>query len=121
MTCAHAVRVAIQKIEGVASVDVSLQRGHAQVELKPGNRVRIEQLWEAVRKQGLTPKESRVVVVGKLAGTTLRVESAGAVYEVSGRSGAGEEVKLEGTLAAPPKNDRAAKGKPPVITSLSTP
>ena len=102
-------------------MDVSLQRGHAQVELKPGNRVRIEQLWEAVRKQGLTPKESRVVVVGKLIGTTLRVEPAGALYEVSGRSGAGEEVKLEGTLAAPPKNDRAAKGKPPVITSLSTP
>jgi hypothetical protein len=29
------------------------------------------------------------------------------VYEVSGRSGAGEEVKLEGTLATPPKNDKS--------------
>ncbi len=99
MTCAHAVRVAIQKIEGVASVEVTLKRGHAEVQLKPGNRVRIEQLWEAVRKQGLTPKETEVVVRGTLNGTKLTVSASGGAYEVAGRTGTGEEVEITGTLS----------------------
>ena len=39
MTCAHVVNVATTKIEGVASVDVSLNRALATVKLKPGNSV----------------------------------------------------------------------------------
>src|SRR5258706_5034037 len=116
MTCAHAVSVAIQKIEGVASVEVTLKRGHAEVQLKPGNRVRIEQLWEAVRKQGLTPKETQVLVRGTLDRGTLTVRPSGATYEVTGevtgRTGAGEEVEISGTMSPPPK-----KAKPTLIVS----
>ena len=75
MICAHAVSVAVKKIDGVESVEVTLNRGHAEIKLKPGNRVRIEQIWEAVRKQGLTPKEARVVVRGRLDGSKLTVDS----------------------------------------------
>ena len=53
MTCAHAVRVAISKFEGVESVDVSLQRGHAHVKLKPGNSVRLADVSKAVQHQAL--------------------------------------------------------------------
>jgi copper chaperone CopZ len=112
MTCAHAVRVAIEKIEGVVSVEVTLKRGHAEVQLKPGNRVRIEQLWEAVRKQGLTPKETEVVVRGTLNATTLTVPPSGAVYDVTGRVGSGEEVEIAGTMSPPAK-----KAKPKLTVS----
>jgi copper chaperone CopZ len=104
MTCAHAVSVAIKKIPGVASVEVTLKRGHAEVQLQPGNGVRIEQLWEAVRKQGLTPKATGVVVRGTLNGTKLAVPPSGATYEVSGRTGHGESIEVYGTMSPPPKN-----------------
>ena len=48
MTCAHAVRMAIQKLPGVHSVQVGLNRGRAQIELKSGANLRIEQIWQKV-------------------------------------------------------------------------
>ena len=114
MTCAHAVSVAIKKIPGVASVEVTLKRGHAEVQLKPGNRVRIEQLWEAVRKQGLTPKATEVVVRGTLDGTKFAVLPSGAAYDVTGRTGSGESIELRGTMSPTPKN-----ANPTLVVSAS--
>ena len=39
MTCAHVVNVALKKVAGVESVDVSLNKGLAAIKLKPGKRV----------------------------------------------------------------------------------
>jgi copper chaperone CopZ len=66
MTCAYAVRGALKKFPGVESVDVSLNKGLATVKLRPGNTVRPQDFWEAVRKNGFTPKETRVVVRGEM-------------------------------------------------------
>jgi len=66
MTCAFAVRGALKKFSGVESVDVSLNKGLATVKLKPGNTVRPEEFWKTIRKNGFTPKETRVVVRGAL-------------------------------------------------------
>ena len=71
--------VALQKIDGVAKVEVSLNAGDANIRLEPTNRVSVEQIREAIRKNGFTPKEAEVTVVGKL------VERGGRlVLEVSG-------------------------------------
>jgi copper chaperone CopZ len=67
MTCAYAVRGALKKFPGVESVEVSLNHGLATVKLKPGNTVRPQDLWQAVRKNGFTPKETRVLVRGEIA------------------------------------------------------
>ena len=40
MTCAHVVDVALRKVAGVESVEVSLNKGLATVKLKPGIRFR---------------------------------------------------------------------------------
>ena len=66
MTCAFAVRGALKKFSGVESVDVSLNKGLATVKLKPANPVTPEQLWDAVKKNGFTPKDTRVVVRGEI-------------------------------------------------------
>lgn len=66
MTCAFAVRGALKKIPGVESVDVSLNKGLATVKLKPGNTASIAQFWETVRRNGFTPKQTKVVVRGSL-------------------------------------------------------
>jgi copper chaperone CopZ len=64
--CAHAVSVAIQKIDGVASVEVSLKGGFADVKLKPGNRVDPERIRQVARDNGFTPKGAAVKVAGEV-------------------------------------------------------
>src|SRR5882724_1533605 len=86
MTCAFAVRGALRKFPGVESVEVSLNKGLATVKLKPGNSVKPKELWEAVRKNGFTPKETNVVAVGEFvsAGKQLKVNGTNEVFEVNG-------------------------------------
>jgi copper chaperone CopZ len=67
MTCAHVVNVALKKVTGVESVEVSLNKGLATVKLKPGNTVSVPQLWELIHKNGYTPKTTAVSVRGELA------------------------------------------------------
>lgn len=74
MTCAFAVRGAIKKIAGVETVDVSLNKGLATVKMKPGNKVALEQIWETVRKNGFTPKETNVVLRGELVQASGKLE-----------------------------------------------
>ena len=67
MTCAHVVDVALKKVAGVESVEVSLNKGLATVTLKPGNTVSVPQLWELIHKNGYTPKVTTLSVQGELA------------------------------------------------------
>lgn len=67
MTCAHVVYVALKKVAGIESVDVSLNKGLATVKLKPGNTVSVPQLWELIHRNGYTPKSTEVSVRGDLA------------------------------------------------------
>jgi hypothetical protein len=50
MTCAHVVDVALKRVAGVDSVEVSLNKGLATVKLKPSNTVSVPQLWELIIK-----------------------------------------------------------------------
>lgn len=79
-TCAHAMSVSIQKIPGVESVHVSINRGLVTVTLKPGNTVTMEQIRKAILNDAFTPKEARVVAVGQLVSQNgkLQFKVAGA-------------------------------------------
>ena len=66
MVCAHAVRVAMTKVEGVESVAVSLNEGTATLKLKPGNRVDPSRIRQIVLDNGFTPKGADVRVAGRL-------------------------------------------------------
>lgn len=67
MTCAHVVDVALKKVPGVESVEVSLNKGLATVKLKPGNTVSVPQFWQLLHEKGYTPKATAVSVRGELA------------------------------------------------------
>jgi hypothetical protein len=58
--------VAVKRIEGVESVDVSLNRGLAVIRLKPGNHVDLERVREAIRDNGFTPRDASVRVAGRV-------------------------------------------------------
>jgi len=108
MTCAYAVRVALMKFAGVESVDVSLNKGLATVKLKPGNVAWPGEFWEAIRRNGNTPKTTRVVVRGEVlaSGKRLKIGGVGEALELKGSpaviqqltAAAGKTLTLEGTL-----------------------
>ncbi len=79
MTCAFAVRGAIQEIDVVEVVEVSQNKGLATVTMRPGNAMPIEQMWQTVSKNGFTPKETNVAVRGELVqvGGKLQVKVSG--------------------------------------------
>lgn len=58
--------VAIRKLEGVDSVNVSLNKGFADVRLKPGNRIDTERIRQVVRDNGFTPKGADVKLAGEV-------------------------------------------------------
>ena len=108
MTCAYAVRVALMKFPGVESADVSLNKGLATVKLKPGNAIRPSEFWESIRKNGNTPKTTRVLVRGEVLGTgnQLRVSGSHEMFELKAnptvmqqlKASAGKTVTVEGAL-----------------------
>jgi hypothetical protein len=52
--------VRLRRLEGVQSVNVSLNEGRAAIELKAGNVVTLEQVHTIVRHGGFTPRAARV-------------------------------------------------------------
>jgi copper chaperone CopZ len=80
------VRVALKHVAGVDSVDVSLNQGLADVTLKPGNIVTMQQLQRAITKNGFTTKQSTVAVNGTVIleqdKWKLRVSGTGELYEL---------------------------------------
>ena len=74
MTCAHVVDVALRKVAGVESVEVSLNKGLATVKMQPGNTVSVPQLWELIHKNGYTPKATVVSVRGDLENANGRLQ-----------------------------------------------
>jgi copper chaperone CopZ len=74
MTCAHIVDVALKKVPGVETVDVSLNKGLATVKLSPGNKVSVPQFWRSLHEKGYTPKATAVSVRGEPAGGQGRLQ-----------------------------------------------
>lgn len=109
-TCAHAMTVSIQKIPGVESVHVNINRGLVTVMLKPGNTVTMEQIRKAILNDAFTPKQARVVAVGELVhqGGKLqfRVTGSNEVFPVtamlnkSWQQQVGHELTIHGLVSA---------------------
>ncbi len=92
-------------------MDVSLNKGLATVTLKPGNTVTMQQLRQAIAKNGFTTKQATVLVTGILeseGGTLyLRVQGSNERYElkaqsqlqpIDGRRLTGKAVTVEGVI-----------------------
>ena len=78
-TCAHGVRVAMQKLDGVATVELSLERAQAEIGLTPDNRLSLDQFRQVVKRNGFEPKQATVTAIG-----TVREAGGRMVFEVSG-------------------------------------
>ena len=108
MICAHAVSVDLKRFSGVEAVDVSLNKGTAAVKLTPGNKVSPGDFWAAIRKDGFTPKETRVVVRGVVDGARLKVTGTSQTYDLAADPDA---PKMMDELARHPGNTVTIQGR----------
>ena len=64
--CAHAVRVAMKKVPGVESVEVSLEKGVTDIRLRAGNSVTMTQVRDIIKSSGFNAREATVEASGRL-------------------------------------------------------
>ncbi len=77
--CAHGVRVAVQKVDGVESVELSLERAQADIRLRKGNVVSLDRFRQIVKANGFEPKQATVTAFG-----TVRDVGGKLTFEVTG-------------------------------------
>ena len=113
------MRVSLLSVSGVATVDVSLEKGLATVKLKLGNSVTFKQLQAAITKNGFTMKESRIVAAGKLVSaegnTKLQISGSNEVVSLMPESSAATTPALStaDSVVVEGKVPEVAKGKTP--------
>ena len=87
MTCAHVVHVALVKVNGVETVDVSLNRALAVIKLKSGNKVALSQLMKLIHEKGYTIKAATVSARGVPSKVqdhwVLKVSVSGETFELA--------------------------------------
>jgi len=87
------VRVSLNAVAGVDSVDVSLEKGLARVRMKPGNTATLKQLQHAITKNGFTMKASKAIVGGTVLAVNgkmqLKVSGSNDVLELDPESQSG--------------------------------
>jgi hypothetical protein len=119
------VRVSLKAVQGVDTVNVSLENGLASVTLKPGNSATLKQLGDAIAKNGFTMKNSEATIAGKVIQEGGRVE-----LQITGSNDklelvpdtaaepaarlAGKDVEVSGTIPEAPK------GKTPEVIHYRT-
>jgi copper chaperone CopZ len=61
------VSVAIKKLEGVESIEVSLEKASAEIRLKPDNKITLPQIRRIIRSTGYPTKDARITAKGTIA------------------------------------------------------
>lgn len=97
-------------------MDVSLNKGLATATLKPGNTVTMQQLQQAIAKNGFTTKQATVTVSGTLLSENgalkLKVSGSNELYNLTPAAEAklpdatqlsGKTVTIDGILPEAPK------------------
>ena len=118
--CAHAVRVAVGKIDGVQRVVVSLNEGYADITLAADNAITVQLVRDLVRKNGFTPREAHVrirgTVTSRAGALTFEVLGGGESFRVVGNedtlaeltASGGETVTVVGVVPEPSEGDPVA-------------
>jgi hypothetical protein len=102
------VRVALKKLDGVASCEVSWGRRVAEVRFSPGSTATVGALRRLIRFAHLLPREAQVVAQGVLReeqGVRALLLESGEVFRLQGEKvpgAAGQRVEVRGTLSSDP-------------------
>jgi copper chaperone CopZ len=78
-SCAQSVDKTLKKIKGVETASFRTADAVAVLEMKPGNTVPLDEIRDAVKRIGYTPKEAKVTVRGE-----ARMEGGHWLFRVTG-------------------------------------
>ena len=101
-SCSVSLGKAFEKLRGVKHVDLSMNDGAVILELADQNRVTLEQVWDAIKRVGFTPGETKVVVRGAVKGDALTISVLDKTIKIEGRAAESENIELKGTITPPP-------------------
>lgn len=80
--------VAIKKLDGVESVDVSLEKASAVIRLKPDNKITLTQLRQIIKNNGYPTKDAQITARGRIVernGTPVLDLLNGTVLELTAK------------------------------------
>jgi copper chaperone CopZ len=100
-SCSVSLEKAFEKLRGVKHVDLSMNDGSVTLDLADQNRVTLEQIWDAIKRVGFTPGETKVTVRGAVRGDALTISVIDKTIKLEGTAPQGE-VTLKGTITPPP-------------------
>jgi copper chaperone CopZ len=114
VSCAQTVDKTLKKIKGVETASFRMEGSVVVLQLKPGNSTPLEEVRDALKRVGYTPKDAKVTVRGEARREgekwLFRVTGGAAEYplDVSGgreiadqvRKSAGGSAIIEGSIAA---------------------
>lgn len=101
-SCSASLGKAFEKLRGVKHVEVSMNDGAVTLDLADQNRVTLEQVWDAIKRVGFTPGDTRVIVRGAVKGDSLTISVIDKTIKIEGPAAEAENVELKGTIAPPP-------------------
>jgi|SRR5580692_7020744 copper chaperone CopZ len=104
-SCSESLGKAFERLRGVKHVQVSMNDGTVALDLADQNRVTLEQVWDAIKRIGFTPGETKVIVRGAVKGDSLTISGIEKTIKIEGRAAEAENVELKGTIA-PPRDPR---------------
>src|ERR1700684_174981 len=108
-SCSDSLGRAFEKLRGVKHVDVRMNDGTVTLELADQNRVTLEQVWDAIKRVGFTPGDTKVIVRGTVRGDSLTISVIDKTIKIEGRPTDAENVELKGTITPPPDPRTATK------------
>ena len=114
VSCAQSVDKTLKKLKGVETASFRMEDSTAVLQLKPGNSTPLEEIRDALKRLGYTPKEAKITVRGEARREgekwLFRVAGGAAEYalDLSGgqeiadqvRRSAGGAAIVEGSIAA---------------------
>jgi copper chaperone CopZ len=101
-SCSESLGKAFERMRGVSHAEVSMKDGTVTLDLAAQNHVAIEQVWDAIKRVGFTPGDSKVTVRGTVKGTSLTISVIDKTIGIEGRTPEGENVELKGVIPPPP-------------------
>lgn len=104
--CSATLAATVQKMRGVEKAEVDFKAAAVRLDLAQRNRIGVEQVWDAIKRVGFTPGETKVRVRGALKAAKLDVPEIGKTFEIQFLPGArapeGDSVELTGVITPPP-------------------
>ena len=105
-SCSATLAASLQRMRGVEKAEVDFKAGTVRLDLAEKNRTGVEQVWDAIKRVGFTPGETKVSVRGALKASKLEVPEIGKTFEIRFPPGArepeGDSVELTGVITPPP-------------------